>query len=201
MDHDNSIKEKMEILAFLKNSTGGNQYDKDYLSGLTGYELESVYNDCLETMPDAMMRARDDRAKAKSNGEVIFEDYNLGDAKETTQVVNEKESMSSLKEISDRLGVEVNSLTDVANHRHEAIEQQGKAILSDEEPKRHSINEKKTAGSKLIKALNSKAAKAVLITGAAVAALALLIINAPVALGAAAVALVGNEINKGRKGM
>ena len=202
-DHDSSIKERMEILSFLKNNSGGYQYDKDYLTSISGYELEGIYKDCLEAMPEAMEEAREERARAKRDGEIIFEDYNLKESTEEKKPSQKsKEPESKIEEIADRLEIDVDNLTDVANHKKEVIENQMNELKNDEEPEiKKPINKvSKENDSKFKKMINSKAAKAALIAGAGVAALALLIINAPIALGAAAVALVGHEVNKGRKG-
>ena len=65
INYDGQVNEQMEILSFLKNKMGENQYSMSYLSSLSGLELSSIYEDCLRTMPDAMAKARDERAKAR----------------------------------------------------------------------------------------------------------------------------------------
>ncbi len=79
---------------------------------------------------------------------------------------------------------------------HDEVEQ----MITDDGKGRQRPPATTKASPKLQGILNNKAAKAAVIAGAAVSAIALLIINAPIALGAAAVALIGNEVNKGRKG-
>lgn len=86
------------------------------------------------------------------------------------------------------------------NEVSDDLKQKGNEFATPDGKGRQEVKEKHVASSKLSAIVNSKKGRALLLAGAGIAAVALLVINAPVALGAAAVTFVGSEVYKGRKG-
>lgn len=219
INYNSSLKEQMEVLSFLKDKNGDNQFSKEYLQSLSGFKLMDVYEDCMNAMPEAMERAKVEREKAKDEEIAIFDDYNLNETKakeekelssgENNKDEREVEEIESLTidKIADRLGIDSDRVVDTVNYKNgrdfgnsEYLETNGKGFVEDDGKGRQKTSRIHSASEKLRNALNHKTVKAALVASAGIAGIALLVINAPVALGAAAVALVGNEINKGRKG-
>lgn len=94
-NYDNQLKERMEILSFLKNNNGENQYSKDYLMSLSGVELNSMYEDNLRDMPEAMNKAKEERRKANEQEETIFDNYNLNTSKTEVDLESLKNKMTN----------------------------------------------------------------------------------------------------------
>lgn len=132
-NYDAQLKERMEILSFLKNNNGQNQYSKDYLVNLSGVELNSMYEDNLRDMPEAMNKAKEERRKAKEQGETIFEDYKLNtsesDDKNKVDLESLKNKMS--KEESQYLLM----LNNISKERNVSLDEAEKIYQTELNPK------------------------------------------------------------------
>jgi len=134
------------------------------------------------------------RAKFNVDDETLIK---VAEMKEKSLIEAQENSSDNYEESKD---AKDNGKTINDNEASNDLEQKGNEFVTPDGKGRQEVKESHVVSSKLGAIINSKKGRALLIAGAGIAAVALLIINAPVALGAAAVAFVGNEVHKGRKG-
>ena len=85
-------------------------------------------------MPDEMNAARDERGRLKASGIPIFDDYNSVNSNSKAKENIKPESNSKLSEISNRMGVTTDVLSDVASHKENSQDVlTGKVIVNEEE--------------------------------------------------------------------
>lgn len=82
INRNSEINEKVKILSHLKNKMGENQFSEEFLNSISGFELDSIYEDCKRTMPTYMKEAMEELKKENEN-------------KTAKPVVEEKEPVST----------------------------------------------------------------------------------------------------------
>jgi len=128
------LKERMEILSFLKNKNGENQYNKDYLVNLSGIELNSMYEDNLRDMPEAMNKAKEERKRAKEQEKTIFEDYKLNTNKNDAD--KDKVDLESLKnKMSKEESQYLLMLNNISKERNVSLDEAEKIYQTELNPK------------------------------------------------------------------
>lgn len=105
INYDSEIKEKMEILSYLKNDMGDKRFSKEYLDSLSGTEILSIYDDYDLNMKDILEKAKEERLKDINKNDEVLEKTNndTEDTNETLGDTPKRKEMPKLKDNLDRI--------------------------------------------------------------------------------------------------